>query len=657
MEAKSRSLGVFEIIAIRSSYKDERLNAGRLEEIINAAIGKGIKNLCIDFSNFPAIDESVINTLKKMNKNLLHSTGRLAVLSSNSAVTETLDNLGVSSILRIYQSDDEISADSKEILRQTESYYIGNIRQSEQPKLDMSMDFNFKEDTPAPKKATTQAPTQAPAKAPDAETNQGSGGDFSFLKNELSNLFGSEPEKKESDSILNRSSLEEDSRDNIMETVTEKKTEPIPEPPKPQRPIVSKEVPILNKNIFSDDTETEEAPPVRVPPKPIQRKPVEPEEPPIRKPDIKPKPKAPIEEESVMPPPPPPPQPQPQIQRGYKKPGPSAPEPVSASAVAGRSKFEEEEVLVSHKKFPMLTVLIIAVPTIIVGIIMAYLMGFIGGNSGEIEKPVAKYSDLKPNVPEAIPAKPSPSKPESEPVVEKPAEVTPAPIVEEEEPAKPEKHESLKHQKTEYKALPKEKVKAPAAVPIPAVAVKPAPAPAVKPAPAPAVTSTPAEQPAAVVKQPPAPPAPKPVPVAPAPAVAVKPAPAPAAAAAKPAEGDLNKDIDAFLNEEDPPPPPKPAAKPAPVAPAPPPAPAPAASEPAAAPATSSSGGNNIFISSSPPTADILENGKVIGVANRQPVQLSTGKHTLVLRKGSIEKEIEVDVTEGKNKPLFVKLR
>ena len=104
----------------------------------------------------------------------------------------------------------------------------------------------------------------------------------------------------------------------------------------------------------------------------------------------------------------------------------------------------------------------------------------------------------------------------------------------------------------------------------------------------------------------------------------------------------MSKEIDAFLNEEDAPPPPKPAAKPA-------------AAEPAEQ--ASAGGFNSVFISSSPPTAEILENGKVIGTANRQPVQLSTGKHTLVLRKGSIEKEIEIEVADGKNKPLFVKLR
>ena len=55
--------------------------------------------------------------------------------------------------------------------------------------------------------------------------------------------------------------------------------------------------------------------------------------------------------------------------------------------------------------------------------------------------------------------------------------------------------------------------------------------------------------------------------------------------------------------------------------------------------------------------AEILEDGQIIGTASKAPIQLSPGKHTLVLRKGSIEKEIEVELVEGKNKPLFVKLR
>ena len=52
-----------------------------------------------------------------------------------------------------------------------------------------------------------------------------------------------------------------------------------------------------------------------------------------------------------------------------------------------------------------------------------------------------------------------------------------------------------------------------------------------------------------------------------------------------------------------------------------------------------------------------MEDGKVIGIANRQPVTLSVGTHRLTLRKGSLQADIDVNVLEGKNKPLFIKLK
>jgi anti-anti-sigma regulatory factor len=661
MEAKSRSLGVFEIIAIRPSYKDEMLNVARLEEVVNMAVSKGVKNLCIDFSNFPSIDESLTGTVKKMNKLLLHATGRLAVLSTNGGVTETLDNLGVSSILRIYQSENEISADSKEILRQTESYYIGNIRQDEQPKLDLAVDFSSREEEkPEP------APAPRPAPKPPAEDDGGfvSSGDFSFLKNELSGLFGEDSEKKEEKKetrgVFKPAPPEEDSRESASEPIEEERPKP-----RAMGPSMSKGVPIIKRDFYGD--EEVETPPSHVPPKPLSRKGIEEEKEEIkplpprvppkpvshkgieeeeewpvpRKPEIRPEPKPRPhfrEEEEEQKPVPPPVMP-----RGSKRPG--TPEPVPGTA---DRHFEQEEVLASSKKFPMLTVLFIAVPTVVIGLLMAYLMGFIGGpKESDIEKPAAKYTDLKPQVPEvkqAVPAAPAPAV-----EAQKPAEPSAAPI--EEEAASRAERGGGRHQKAEYKALAKERSK-PAEKEKPKAAEKPPekPAPvAAKPAPAPApVAAKPAPAPAPVAAKPAPAPAPAPPP---APVAAAKPAPAAKPAKAAGGEGgDLNKEIDAFLNEDDTPSPKAKAASAPKPAPAPPP-------EVAEAAGGGGGGANSVFISSSPPTADILENGKVIGTANRQPVQLAAGKHALLLRKGSIEKEIEVEVIDGKNKPLFVKLR
>src|SRR3989339_1050275 len=164
MDCKSRSLGVFEIISLRPGFRGEKLDSSRLEETLKNSLKRGVKNLCVDFSDFPSIDEQTLSLLKEMNKLLLHATARLAIFSGNPSVTMALDNLGVSSILRIYQSEDEISADSKEILRQTESYYIGNIK-SEPPQSSRSSAFESPRSArssvfDSPRSATPPAPAE-----------------------------------------------------------------------------------------------------------------------------------------------------------------------------------------------------------------------------------------------------------------------------------------------------------------------------------------------------------------------------------------------------------------------------------------------------------------------------------------------------------------
>ncbi|MFH0920532.1 MAG: STAS domain-containing protein [Fibrobacterota bacterium] len=644
MECKSRSLGVFEIITLRPAVRGEKLDSSKLEETLKQALKRGVKNVCLDFSDFPNIDERTLAMLKEMNKLLLHSTARLAIFSNNANVTSALDNLGVSSILRIYQSEDEISADSKEILRQTESYYIGNIK-AEPPATGRSAARTAEPAVPAPAPPAASAPAAAVPptdKSLDALKSDLLGGLFNFGDDEprrdatpppLPPKPAPRPAEKPAPA-----SKDPEPEESILDMVDEK-DESI-SVSKPRR--AGSEVPVIRKDIFTDihlEAKT---------PEPASRIPV-----------IKSKPRPAVEEETVS-------VSRTTASRPVEKPArPAAPriepartaiqepeEALTVKASAGLTREalpDNDEFVRRSKKFPILTVLFIGLPTVVILFVMMLFMGIFDNKDNDIERPT-KYTRL--NDPQAAPA-PAPA----------PEPVTSAPVAQ--VAVTPPTPEPVQHtSKPEFKRAPKPVDKpTPAPAPAPAPAPVPAPTPAPTPAPAPVKTVAPAPAPI---------PAPAPAPAkaaAPAPTPAPTPTPAPAKAAppaaAKPAETDLNKEIDDFLNDDTPAP--AKAAVPAKTtAPAkattPVPAPAPEAAKPAEAePASAAEGGgsglSSVFISSSPPAAEILEDGQIIGSANKTPVQLTPGKHTLLLRKGSIEKEFEIEVTEGKNKPLFLRLR
>jgi anti-anti-sigma regulatory factor len=569
MKFNRRSLGVFEILTPKPEVQDEILDAAVLKEFVVQTIDRGVRNISLDFSHFQNFDASAVNTLKELNKLILKATGRLTILATNPSGRDILDNMGLSSILRIYQTEDEIGADSKEILRQTESYYIGNIKQAD----EMENDAAFT-DEPGPEK--DEAPSASKAESTSSnDTGLLSKDDFGFLSD-------SEPAKKETPVEKE----EPAPHDTVMETVDAN-----------DKPVENKEESVIlsKEALFSEEKES-------APKK---------EEKPSRAPDIG------ATEE-----------PAPKIEKSYKKPEgvvaeislkkeapqpePAEPavEPVPDAMESRFRRFEEEDAATPQgkgKSKVLLVVLIIAI--VLIGGAFALLkIGLLGG-SADMERTV-KYA--KSSVEETKTAEPvtSEDKPE-EPKVEKKEDPAPEPV---------------------------KVVRAPAPAPKPAPPVvrkKPAPR---RPAPKP--TPRPAPKP---VSKPVPKPTPKPAP---------KPTPKPIPAAAEEPEEELA--FEEFLEEDDDDIPedaskPAPAPAPTPAAPAPAPAPAPAAA--------SSSVTAKIFISSSPPTAQILENGKVVGVANRKPIELSVGTHTLLLKKGSIQKEVTVNIVEGRNKPLFIKLR
>ena len=65
----------------------------------------------------------------------------------------------------------------------------------------------------------------------------------------------------------------------------------------------------------------------------------------------------------------------------------------------------------------------------------------------------------------------------------------------------------------------------------------------------------------------------------------------------------------------------------------------------------------SIFISTSPPNADIYYKDEHIGIGNTKPISLPVGSHLLVFKNDSLERQVEIEIVEGNNKPLFIKLQ
>lgn len=107
---------------------DEILDAGLLESDIQAMIIKGKRNFAIDLSTLDYIYSDAMNKLFVINRKILDVNGRLALLSPNDEVRGILDRSGISNFLKIYDNEDELVRSSQEIIKQTVSMNINEIK-------------------------------------------------------------------------------------------------------------------------------------------------------------------------------------------------------------------------------------------------------------------------------------------------------------------------------------------------------------------------------------------------------------------------------------------------------------------------------------------------------------------------------------------------
>ena len=88
-----------------------------------------MRNLVIDLGDLEYIYSDTINVFISSNRQMLEVSGRIAILAEHNKVQELLRRAGLDNIMRIYRSEAEMIADSKEILRQTSSYRVDELQQ------------------------------------------------------------------------------------------------------------------------------------------------------------------------------------------------------------------------------------------------------------------------------------------------------------------------------------------------------------------------------------------------------------------------------------------------------------------------------------------------------------------------------------------------
>ena len=99
-----------------------------LKNQVNALIESGKRNLAIDLSPLDYIYSDSINVLLALNKRVLDSNGRLCVLGPQAEVRNILNRAGIQNILKIYESEAELISSSEEIIKQTQSISLADIR-------------------------------------------------------------------------------------------------------------------------------------------------------------------------------------------------------------------------------------------------------------------------------------------------------------------------------------------------------------------------------------------------------------------------------------------------------------------------------------------------------------------------------------------------
>jgi anti-anti-sigma regulatory factor len=99
-----------------------------LEEAIVALINQGKRNYAIDLSALDYLYSDSMNKFFAINRRILDVNGRLALLSPRKEVRAILDKSGIANFLKIYENENELAQSSQEIIKQTVSINIHDLK-------------------------------------------------------------------------------------------------------------------------------------------------------------------------------------------------------------------------------------------------------------------------------------------------------------------------------------------------------------------------------------------------------------------------------------------------------------------------------------------------------------------------------------------------
>ena len=126
-------MGIFDVVSARLA-DGEVFDSAKLKNTVRFLIENDMRNVVIDLGNLEYLYSDTINAFIASNRHMLEVSGRIAILTEHPKVQDILKRAGLDNIMRIYRSEAEMIADSKEILRQTSSYRIEELQKiSTQP--------------------------------------------------------------------------------------------------------------------------------------------------------------------------------------------------------------------------------------------------------------------------------------------------------------------------------------------------------------------------------------------------------------------------------------------------------------------------------------------------------------------------------------------
>ncbi len=133
-------------------------------------IKNDVRHLIIDLGDLDYLYSNTINAIININRQMVMSSGRIGILSTNSKVLDILQKAGLHNMMRIYRSEDDVSQDSENIVRHSTSVIDINAlkgKQALKQHQDDSKTSKF-ESLAGKKSPSSQSFSDSDDEAPDA---------------------------------------------------------------------------------------------------------------------------------------------------------------------------------------------------------------------------------------------------------------------------------------------------------------------------------------------------------------------------------------------------------------------------------------------------------------------------------------------------------